>query len=222
MKISAEQEVYTFLRQAIISRKLLPNEQIVETNIVEQSGLSRTPVRAALKRLANDGLVVLKPNKGAFVVNPSHKEVRDLFECKMMYEVEIAALAAAHITESEILHLRQILDRTVEYHRHREFNYFLELNYDFHMVIAHAADNYYLEKISHELLSATSAALLVYDDFREVPLEEMESFKEHNQIITALRDRDENLARRTMVDHLLNTYQTLHLSLPLRYVYPLE
>ena len=136
--------------------------------------------------------------------------------------MEIAALAAAHITESEILHLRQILDRTVEYHRHREFNYFLELNYDFHMVIAHAADNYYLEKISHELLTATSAALLVYDDFREVPLEEMESFKEHNQIIAALRDRDENLARRAMVDHLLNTYQTLHLSLPLRYVYPLE
>lgn len=221
MGMSAEKNAYNFIRNAIINRKFLPNEQIVEQNIVDQTGLSRTPVRSALKTLSNEGLVVLRPNRGAYVTNPSHQEVRDLFECKLMLEIEMSRLACFYITDEDITNLRSILQTSIENHAAGIYDQFLDSNYEFHMIIARASMNHILEKYVHEMLMRSNAALLVYDDFRDVPLEEMESFQEHQRIIDALCIHDEHAVMKAMLDHTLNTYQTFRLSLPLRYTYKL-
>lgn len=222
MGINAEKAAYNYIRNAIINRKFLPNEQIVEQNIVELTGLSRTPIRSALKTLNNEGLVVLRPNRGAYVTNPSHQEVRDLYECKLMLEIEMARLACFHITEEDITNLRALLSQSIENQSKAIYDSFLNTNYEFHMIIAQASGNNILAKYEHELLMRSNAALLVYDDFREVPLEEMESFKEHQRIIDALCIHDEHAVMKAMLDHTLNTYNTFRLSLPLRYVYRLS
>lgn len=218
---SAEKEAYNFIRNAIINRVFLPNEQIVEQNIVGMTGLSRTPIRSALKMLNNEGLVVLRPNRGAYVTNPSHQEVRDLYECKLMLEIEMSRLACFYITEEDITNLRLILQTAMERHAKGIYDDFLQTNYDFHMIIARASNNKILEKYAHEMLMRSNAALLVYDDFRDVPLEDMESFKEHQRIIDALCIHDEYDVMKAMLDHTLNTYNTFRLSLPLRYTYQL-
>ena len=222
MRMSAEKEAYNYIRQAIISKKLLPNEQIVEQNIVNQTGISRTPVRSALKTLSNEGLIVLRPNRGAFVTNPSHQEVRDLYECKLMLEIETAMLACAYVTNEDITNMRGLLSEAIEDHRKCVYERFLDLNYRFHMIIASASHNKILEKYNHELLMRSNAALLVYDDFREVPVEDMESFREHRAIVDALCARDKGAVQRAMHRHITNTYDTFRLSLPLRYEYKLS
>lgn len=218
MTDSAETMAYNYIRNAIIDRILLPNEQIVEQQVAEQSGISRTPIRSALKRLSYEGMVVLRPHKGAFVVNPSRQEVRDTFECKFLLETEIARLACLTITEEELEELEQNLALAMRLHAEQNYDHFIDLNYDFHMVIGRATHNRFYKKFLHELMTRSNIHLLVYDDFRDVPLEEMESFREYRAILDALRVKDQQAAQEAVLAHLKNTYQTLNLSLPLRSV----
>lgn len=216
MRESADNAAYDYIRKAIIERVLLPNEQVVEQQVADSTGLSRTPIRNALKRLSYEGMVELRRNRGAFVVNPSHAEVRDTFEAKLLVDLETVRLACSQITEDELAEMERILARSMELHKEGNYDEFVDLNFDFHWVIARAAHNRMLEKYTRELMTLSNVHLLVYDDFRDVPLEDMESFREHRRIVEALRRRDELLAMEAMLQHLYNTYDTLKLSLPLR------
>ncbi|HWQ50404.1 MAG TPA: GntR family transcriptional regulator [Terriglobales bacterium] len=216
MRESADVAAYDYIRKAIIERVLLPSVQIVEQQVADSTGLSRTPIRNALKRLSYEGMVELRRNRGAFVVNPSHAEVRDTFEAKLLIDLETVRLAASQITEEELAEMERILARAMELHKRGDYDEFVDLNFDFHMVIAKAARNRMLEKYTKELMTLSNVHLLVYDDFRDVPFEEMESFREHRRIVEALRRRDELGAMKAMLGHLYNTYDTLKLSLPLR------
>lgn len=216
MAKDADNVAYSYIRKAIIDRVLLPNEQIVEQQVAEKTGISRTPIRNALKKLSYEGMIVLRPNRGAFVVNPSHQEVRDTFECKLIVETEAVRLASMYITEEELDQAEAVLAKAMKYHESGVFDHFIDLNYEFHMIIAKASHSTIYEKYVHELTTLGNVHLLVYDDFRDVPLEEMESFKEHRRLIEALHARDENRCAEAIIGHTLNTYYTLNLSLPLR------
>ena len=106
--LDSEQKVYHFLRSQIATQALLPGAQIVEGQVVEQTGLSRTPVRAALRRLAYEGMVVLRPNRGTFVAKPTPKEVRDTYEALLVLETQAIELACEIISDEDIARLRQL------------------------------------------------------------------------------------------------------------------
>lgn len=97
-----KEQVYEVLRGEILSGKLKPGTKLAEQNIANKLGVSRSPVREAIKQLSGDGLVVNPPNRGAFVKKLSRKEQLDIYDIRMMFECYAAERAADNITEKDI------------------------------------------------------------------------------------------------------------------------
>lgn len=214
--MSLKDKAYHYIRRQIAAQVLLPGAQIVEAQIVEQTGLSRTPVRSALATLAYEGIVVLQPNKGAFVANPSPKEVRDTYETLILLEAYAIELACETITDEEIQKLTKIVEESKAIIKRKDFDAFLDNNIDFHMGYVSASRNKFIEKGIKESLLLSNIHLLVYDDFRETPYESFDTIREHQAIVDALYKRDKKQCRTVVIDHHRNTYETMKLPLALR------
>ncbi|MBQ7432187.1 MAG: GntR family transcriptional regulator [Lachnospiraceae bacterium] len=99
--------VFKTLRQGILKGELAPGERLLEVQLAERLGVSRTPVREAIHKLAQEGLVVLIPRKGAEVASISEKSLRDVLEVRMALETLAVRLACERMTEEELLELKQ-------------------------------------------------------------------------------------------------------------------
>ncbi len=109
--MNAEELVYNKLREAIFKRNIRPAARLVESKIAEQLGVSRTPVRGALKRLAHDGFVTLSSNIGASIVTPTGQEISGTFAVRLHLEKMAAARAIKLATGSDIVELKKYLAR---------------------------------------------------------------------------------------------------------------
>ena len=99
---SLSSRVFRILRENILSGKYAPDEELKEKTIGEELGVSRTPVREALRQLELEGLVTIIPNKGAYVVGISRKDIRDIYEIRSRLEGLCAKWAAEHITKEQL------------------------------------------------------------------------------------------------------------------------
>jgi len=108
---SKRDQVVVLLRKAIIDGSLQPGEQIVESRVAKQLGVSQAPVREALALLERQGLVVKINHRGTFVSRLHARELRELFSLRAVLDAFSAKLAAEHATDKDIAHLRQILSR---------------------------------------------------------------------------------------------------------------
>lgn len=206
---SAEDRAYSYIKQKIISKELLPLEQIVETEIAFQTGISRTPIRSAIKKLGYEGLLTIKPNKGAFVVSPSAKEVRDIFACKKLLETEAIRLACENITDRELKQMEKLVKQEPIAFKEKDFSSFLNNNYNFHMTIAKASNNSYYTHYIDELMTKSNVFLIFFDDFMSTTFEESDAHKEHLAILQALQEHDLERCVKEMAWHGENTYETL-------------
>ena len=105
--LSRNEIVYKNLRRAIIEQALLPGDKLPEDIIGERFGVSRTIVRGVLTRLFSEGLVDLRPNRGAAVARPSLEEAHDIFEARRCLERDVARRLLQHITEAGLARLEQ-------------------------------------------------------------------------------------------------------------------
>lgn len=211
-KINAEEKVYNELRDAIIQRRLYPNMQLTETSIATKLGVSRTPIRAALKRLDYDGLVRIIPNKGAFVASPSIEECRDIYACRLLLEREAAGEAAERITKDELSIYRLHQDEEKESYRKRDFAGFIEANNKMHRVIARASGNSYYIKYVDEQLMKSTIYLVHYDTFYTKPYDDLNSVGEHERLYKALETGDKNAAREAMETHIRSIFENLNVA----------
>lgn len=108
---TAQEEAYQHIRHAIRMGLLRPGARLVPEEIATQIGMSRMPVREALNRLAAEGLIVMRPNRGAVVRDLSDKEVREVFEMRAVLEGLAASLAARHASADDIHDLEQLLEK---------------------------------------------------------------------------------------------------------------
>lgn len=207
--ISAEEQAYRYIKNRIINKELHPMEQIVEMDIANQSGISRTSVRAAIRRLGYEGLATIRKNKGAFVVNPSKREMCDIFSCKCLLETEAIRLACHRITKDELGKIEQLLYNEPQTFYEKDFNAFLALNFQYHMIIAHASQNACYEKFIDELMTRSNVFLIFYDDFMRTSFDESEAHKEHCSIFEALCQGDEHRCMEEMRRHSDTTFETL-------------
>lgn len=206
-----ENQVYEYLREAITTKKLFPNTKIVEMDLARELGVSRTPIRAALKQLSYEGLIDIVPNKGAFVSSPSKEEIAEVFEAKKLIETQSIALASVKIQPWEIELLEKCLEQEVRTHVERDLLAFNKVNYDFHTMIGQASGNRYLEKYISELTTKSNLYLIFYDRFIETNIEDSAAYREHRNIIQALKQRDTKGCIEAMHQHLEHTYQGLNL-----------
>jgi DNA-binding GntR family transcriptional regulator len=199
--------VYHELRHKIITKQLKPGQRLPEVNIAVQMGVSRTPVREALRRLASEGLVIIIPNSGARLASPTKREMDDTYIVREELECLATRLAAGKISERN---LRRLEDAVIEEERafeEKNLELYLEVNETFHKVIAEASGNRVLAEYIENILARTNAYVVFYDPFYD--LEENPSIAQHKEIVRALKGKNAEKAETLMKEHLERSLRDL-------------
>lgn len=202
----AVESAYRHIRGNIIRGELASGQILLESRLAERIGVSRTPVREALSRLANEGLVVLGRYRRAQVASFSMADVAEVFRLRGMLEGHAARRACLRISQADILRLEAIEDELeavfAELGWHEHLPRFDELNNEFHAIIARAAESPRLEKI---LASSLELPASIFNHYTESFDQRTErTHRQHREIIAALKARNPNWAEAAMSAHLFS------------------
>ena len=193
------EEVAELLRQRIFSRELAPGSWIDELKLAEEYGISRTPLREALKVLATEGLVTMKVRRGAYVTEVSERDLADVYHLLALLESDAAGVVARQANDEELAEL-QALHRELEKSvKNRER--FFELNEAFHMRLLAIASNRWRDQMVADLRKVMKLnrhnSLLKSGRIQE-------SLSEHAALMAALMARDADAAVQRMREHFSN------------------
>jgi DNA-binding GntR family transcriptional regulator len=198
--------VFETMREAIINGQLRPGERMMEIQLAEEMGVSRTPVREAIRKLELEGLVVMIPRKGAYVAGLSLKDIADVFEIRRALEGLAAELAADRITDQELENLERYLVKISEEIECGDLNKVVEIDTDFHTLLYQASRNSKLTQIINNLreqiqrFRTTSLSL---------PGRMRVALDEHRKIVEAISSRDGELARKIAQEHIENAENSM-------------
>ncbi|MEN6349091.1 MAG: GntR family transcriptional regulator [Syntrophomonas sp.] len=189
------------IREAIKEGVLKPRERLMEIQLAEELGVSRTPIREALRKLELEGFIVMVPRKGAYVADISFKDIADVFEIRIALEGLAAGLAAERITDEEMEEMERLVVEKAEAIALQDFDRLIEVDTKFHEAIYMASRNQRLFTIINNLREqiqryrATSLS---------VPGRMQQSLEEHRDIVEAIQSRDSQVARQVVQDHIEN------------------
>jgi len=192
--------VYQELRHRIITKQLKPGQRLPEVNIAVQMGVSRTPVREALRRLASEGLVLIIPNSGARLASPTRREMEDTYAVREQLECISVAIAATRISERNLRRLEDAILEEEKAFEEKNLELYLEVNENFHRIIADASGNRVLAEFVENILARTNAYVVFYDPFYDIV--DNPSIAQHKAIAQALKERDREKAVDLMREHL--------------------
>jgi DNA-binding GntR family transcriptional regulator len=210
---NAVDRAYAAIRDDILSGRLKPGERLREEELTRQIGVSRTPIREALRRLENDGYTIVEANKGASVPVYNKRDVDEIYGLRALLEGHAARRAATRITPEQIQELerintaikKEVLAEThsndIEAHMRRS-----QLNQDFHEVILTASDNTRLFGIVRQL---AQVALSVRTFARFDPIDEDRAIDNLDELIRALKTGHPDWAEATMRSHIHNARQIM-------------
>lgn len=208
MAVAAEQAAVQ-LRRAILDGELAPGARLGEVELAAQLGMSRTPVREALRSLSAQGLVEILPNRGARVVRWSATDLQEIYELRAMLESHAARRAATRISTDSVTLMDSLCD-DMDSCAHRgssvELARLTELNSQFHRIILQAADSPRLESM---LDSLVQVSLMVRTFTRYSPEALLRSMSHHRELTVAMRGRSPDWAAAVMQTHVLAAYSVL-------------
>lgn len=193
------EEVAELLRQRIFRRELQPGDWIDEMRLAQELGISRTPLREALKVLAAEGLVTMKVRRGAYVTEVSEKDLRDVYHLLALLEADAAAEVAARADAADLAALQALHDELEAAVADRDR--FFAVNERFHMAMLERADNRWRLQVVADLRKVMKLnrhhSLLKRGRIEE-------SLAEHRTLMAALRAGDAQAARGGMQRHFAN------------------
>lgn len=191
--------VFEAMREMIVSGKLAPGERLMEIQLAEEMGVSRTPVREAIRKLEIEGLVVMMPRKGTYVAGLSIKQMAEVFEIRTALEELAVQLAAERISQEELDRLEYLMISISKKGDEKDYKSVVKLDEEFHDVLFKAARNEKLSQIIgnlHEQIHRYRAASLSYPGRLKNTLEE------HENIVNALAKRDADAAGKAVREHV--------------------
>lgn len=198
--------VFNTLRQAILKGELKPGERLMEIALAERLGVSRTPIREAMRKLELEGLVVMIPRRGAQVANITEKDLNDVLEVRIALENMAIEKACKRMNEEQMGKL---------WIAAREFEHMIaegdlvklaEADEDFHEIIYQAADNVRLNQVLNNMREQIYRYRVEYlkeGETRDVLV------KEHEELYHAIRERDVQKAQEISFHHLENQRQAI-------------
>ena len=191
------QDVAERLRQQIFARELEPGAWIDEQKLAAEYGISRTPLREALKVLAVEGLVTMKVRRGAYVTEMSREDVQQVYHVMGLLESDAAGRVAAHASDEERAELAALHERLEKHVRQRDA--FFATNEQFHMALLRMAGNRWAMQVVTDLRKVMKLNRH-HSLFKQGRLEE--SLAEHRALMDAIEKRDADGATRLMRRHL--------------------
>ncbi len=193
------QDVAELLRQRIFARELAPGDWIDELRIAEELGISRTPLREAIKVLAAEGLVTMKLRRGAYVTEVNEKDLRDVYHLLSILEADAAQSVASSATGAQIEHLIALHKELGKVTADRDR--FFEINEEFHVQLLSTANNKWRDQVVADLRKVMKLNRH-HSLFKSGRVEQ--SLAEHQAIVDALIARDGIAAAQAMRVHFAN------------------
>lgn len=194
------------LRAQIYHNDLKPGDAIDELALCERYGISRTPLREALKVLSSEGLIDLIPHKGSFVRSMEINELNELFPVMAVLEGLCAREAVENCTEDDLTKLEDMHTKLEAYAAKGEVDEYYEQNFVFHQAVQDLSGNKTLQRIIGDLRKILRLARHMQ---LTIPGRLAASIAEHRKIMTAFRKHDPDLADRNMQAHLHKQWQSL-------------
>lgn len=206
-KYSLRGRVFNRLREDILSGKYEKDEELREITIAAEFGVSRTPVREALRQLELEGLVRIIPNKGAYVMGISEKDIHDIYHIRSYLEGLCARWACEHITDEQLEQLEEIIYLSEFHTKKKHMDQIVELDNKFHEIIYEACESKMLEHVLRDFHHYVERVrrISLADEERAA-----DSNREHTAILEAIRARDGELAERLAHEHIIRTIDNLN------------
>lgn len=206
-RYSLHSYVFNYIRDAILNGRYKPGDALVETRLADELGVSRTPIREAIRQLELEGLVISIPNKGVVVNGVSQQDIDDIYTIRSMLEGLAARWAAQRIDESGLKELEEIVELMEYYTKKSDFEQLTQLDTRFHGVIYEACASKVLKHLLDNLLRYVERARR---GSLKVPMRAHQSFKEHKGIFEAIMKRNASEAERLMAEHIARAILNLH------------
>jgi DNA-binding GntR family transcriptional regulator len=200
------QEVAQRIRDMIRKGLLQKGDRIVEKELCEAMGTSRTPLREALRLLSSEGLIELVPHKGAYVAQPSMREIREMFEVMSILEGTCARKVAEKMTDADFRKLEKLHEKLEKYFREKNNEKYLEVNHKYHSLLQEMTGS----KVLNDVINSLRQKILLYR-YRQLyqPDRFRASMNEHRVLLDAFRRRDPAAAESAMRTHLINQCEAL-------------
>ncbi len=195
------EQVAERLRACIYAHELAPGAWVDEQTLAIEYGISRTPLREALKVLASEGLVTLKPRRGCYVTELSEQDLDEIYPVMALLEGRCAAEAAAKASAADLKRLAATQEALESYAAAGDTDHFFEANQEFHSLLQEIAGNRWLK----QLIDDTRKMLkLTRRDSLRLEGRLKQSLIEHRAVLAAIQKRDASAAGQLMHDHLLS------------------
>lgn len=199
-------ELLERLRQMIVDGALAPGAKIPEKELCERFGVSRTPLREALKVLANESLVTLTPNRGAMVSDLTLDDLDEAFPVMGALEALSGEMACAAITDDEVAAIRRLHEQMIAHYETGELGAYFRLNQKIHELILEAARNPTLTALYRGLAGRIRQARYLANMSQS---RWAQAVAEHGRMIEALEARDGPALGKILKSHLANKFETV-------------
>lgn len=198
-QMSAMERSYRYVRSAIVEGRIGPGARLPEEEIAALAGVSRTPVREALRRLALEGFVEVLPNRGARVLDWDEPDVINVFQIRAQLEPFAASLAAINRSAEQLAELHELAERMFRLVELGRIDELADRNARFHEVLLEASGNPRLLQVTRPLL-LRPLALRVYQHYDAEALRRAMTY--HREIANAVEAKDPPWAQATMSGHI--------------------
>jgi len=195
------------IRKLIFNRALKPGEWIDEKALAQELGISRTPLREALKVLHNEGLVKLVPRRGCFVAKLSDRDFEEIYDMIGVLEAASAAKAAERATPADIARLRKITQRMQQMAIEHNYKRYFEANLAAHAALLEVAGNRWQKNMIEYLRGM--CRLWPRASIADIPGRLEQSLREHQEILEAIEAADPARAQEVMHRHIAHTAEAL-------------
>lgn len=194
------------LRTAIIAGVLKPGERLMEIQLAEELGVSRTPVREAIRTLEQEGFVEMLPRRGTYVANISIKDVLDVYEIRIALDVLAAGLAVKRITGDELDKLNQKLVQIRQAVEQGSMESIVKYDWEFHEVLYRASGNERLFGIINNLREQITRLRVTSMNY---PGRVIDTLVEHELLVESIAKKDVELAKKYAYEHMVNAEKTV-------------
>ncbi len=205
---SIQSRVISEVRRQIIAGEVEPGGLISELALSDQFGVSRTPVREALKQLQTEGLIKIQPRVGTFVAAPSRREITELFQMKELLEGAAARLLAQRGRVAELDQLEENLRQADRAVADDNLTRYAELVHEFHDLLITGSDNLKLADHYRTLMNQLAYPRLVMTSLGQ-PGRPSQSDREHHNVVDLIIAKDGDSAERVMREHVRASRQAL-------------
>ncbi len=213
-KTNLDEFAYKAIINLILKNRFKPGDVLLETELSESLGLSRTPVRLALGQLVAEGLLDKKKKKGCFIPLPTPEDARHIFYAREHIEGLTAASAARYATDEDVQYLYDLIEKEKNVQNpgtHESKLLYVDINEKFHLGIARFCENKYLEQYCRHSFFRSNAYIFFFDKYYSgLAFDgQVTGPRQHLEIATAIENRNEEKAQHLMRQHVRTTFEQL-------------